>query len=131
MVQLWHKRNDYTGMHATKIRVSPSLAKDWNKWTMQLQDVKVPRSLIRESTTVKAIDIHQFADASNLAFSTLAVAAIQQGTVNVKGLLASKSRIPKETERVYHSQDKTTTDSIRQCSCIQDNCRLDLEDVQK
>ena len=54
--------------------VSPSLPKDWNKWTMQLQDVKIPRSLIRESTTVEAVDIHQFADASNLACSTAAVA---------------------------------------------------------
>ena len=75
--------------------VSPSLAKDWNKWTMQLQDVKIPRSLIRESTTVEAVDIHQFADASNLACSTAAVAVIQQGTMNVKGLLASKSRLSK------------------------------------
>lgn len=60
---------------------------------MQLQDVKIPRSLIRESTTVEAVDIHQFADASNFACSTAAVAVIQQGTMNVKGLLASVKTI--------------------------------------
>ena len=47
--------------------VSSSIAKDWNKWTKRLKDVKIPRSLIRDSATVEAVDIHQFADASNLA----------------------------------------------------------------
>ena len=62
----------------------------------QLQDVKIPRNLIRENTTVEGVDIHQFADASSLACSTAAVAVINQGTTNVKGLLASKSRISKQ-----------------------------------
>ena len=75
--------------------VSPSIAKDWNKWTKQLRDVKVPRSLVKESTKVEAVDIHQFADASNLACSTVAIAVIHQGTMSVKGLLTSKSRISK------------------------------------
>ena len=80
--------------------VSPSLAKDWNKWMKQLQDVKIPRSLIRENTTVEAVDIHQFADASSLACSTAAIAVINQGTMNVKGLLASKSRISKRNTSI-------------------------------
>ena len=47
--------------------VSPSLTKDWNKWMKQLQNVKIPRSLIQESTNIEAVDLHQFADVSNLA----------------------------------------------------------------
>ena len=80
--------------------VSPTLAKDWNKWMKQLQDVKIPRSVIRENTTVEGVDIHQFADASSLACSTAAVAVINQGTMNVKGLLASKSRISKQNTSI-------------------------------
>ena len=80
--------------------VSSSIAKDWNKWTKQLKDVKIPRSLIRDSATVEAVDIHQFADASNLACSTVAIAVIQQGTMNVKGLLTSKSRISKQNTSI-------------------------------
>lgn len=53
-----------------------------------------------ENTTVKAVDIHQFADASSLACSTAAVAVINQGTMNVKGLLASKSRISKRNTSI-------------------------------
>ena len=80
--------------------VSPSLAKDWNKCMKQLQDVKIPRSLMRENTTVKGVDIHQFAEASSLACSTAAVVVINQGTMNVKGLLASKSRISKKNKSI-------------------------------
>ena len=80
--------------------VSPSLAKEWNEWMKQLQDVKIPRSLIRENTTVEGVDIHQFADASSLACSTAAVVVINQGTMNVKGLLASKSRISKRNTSI-------------------------------
>ena len=39
--------------------------------------------------------IHQFADASNLACSTVTIGVVEQGTHKVKGLLTSKSRIPK------------------------------------
>ena len=80
--------------------VSSSIAKDWNKWTKQLRDVKIPRSLIRDSATVEAVDIHQFADASNLACFTVAIAVIQQGTMKVKGLLTSKSRISKRNTSI-------------------------------
>ena len=80
--------------------VSSSVAKDWNKWTKQLKDVKIPRSLIQDSTTVEAVEIHQFADASNLACSTVTIAVIQQGTMKVKGLLTSKSRISKRNTSI-------------------------------
>ena len=80
--------------------VSSSIAKGWNKWTKQLEDVKIPRSLIRDSAAVEAVDIHQFADASNLACSTVAIAVIQQGTMNAKGLLTSKSRISKRNTSI-------------------------------
>ena len=42
--------------------VSPSINKDWSNSTRQLRDVKVTRSLIKESASVEAVEIHQFAD---------------------------------------------------------------------
>ena len=56
--------------------------------------------MIREGTTVEAVVIHQFADASSLACSTTAITVIQQGTVNVKGLLTSKSRLSKRNTSI-------------------------------
>lgn len=76
--------------------VSPSRTKDWNNWTKQLSDMKVPRSLIKGSTSVEAVDIHQIADVSNLACSTVAFAVIEQGSMRVQELLTSKSIIQSE-----------------------------------
>ena len=75
--------------------VSPALTRDWLRWMKQLRNVKVPRSLIQECRKVKSVRIHQFADASNLACSTVTIAVVEQGTDKVKGLLTSKSRIAK------------------------------------
>ena len=44
---------------------------------------------------MKSVRIDQFADASNLASSTVTIAVVEQGTDKVKGLLTSKSRIAK------------------------------------
>jgi hypothetical protein len=52
--------------------VSAVLAKDWLlKWTRQLRNVRIPRSVIRECRKVKAVHLHLFADASNLACSAM------------------------------------------------------------
>ncbi len=75
--------------------VSPALAKDWLKWTRQLSNIKIPRSLIKDCRKVKAVHIHQFADASEIACSTVTIAIIDHGTSRVMGLLTSKSRIAK------------------------------------
>ena len=45
--------------------VSTVLAKDWLKWTRQLRNVRILRSMIRGCKKVKAVDLHLFADASN------------------------------------------------------------------
>ena len=75
--------------------VSPALTRDWLRWVKQLRNVKVPRSLTKDCKKVKSVRIHQFADASNLACSTVTKAVVEQGTDKVKGLLTSKSRIAK------------------------------------
>ena len=75
--------------------VSPALTRDGLTWARQLRNVKVPRSLIKDCMKVKSVRIYQFADASNLACSTVTIAAAEQGTGKVKGLLTSKSRIAK------------------------------------
>ena len=46
---------------------------------------------------MKSVRIHQFADASSLACSTVTVAVVEKGTDKVKGLLTFKSRIPKRS----------------------------------
>ncbi|CAB3988423.1 Hypothetical predicted protein [Paramuricea clavata] len=71
------------------------LAKDWLKWTRQLRNVRIPRSVIRECRKVKAVHLHLFADASNLACSAMTIAIVEHDTGTVKGFLTSKSRICK------------------------------------
>ena len=61
--------------------ISPSMVED--NWTKQLRHVKVPRSLINGSASIDAVDTHQFADASNLACSTVAITVIEQGSMSV------------------------------------------------
>ena len=65
--------------------MSPALTRDWLRWVRQLRNVKVPRSLIMDRRKVKSVRIHQFADASNLACSTVTIAVVEQGTDKVKG----------------------------------------------
>ena len=80
--------------------VSTALAKDWSKWTRQLRNVRIPRSVIRECKKVKAVDLHHFADASNLACSAMTIAVVEQDTGTVKGFLTSKSRISKRNTSI-------------------------------
>ena len=77
--------------------VSPDLAQKWFRWTGQLQNVKVTRSILKECRQTKGIHIHQFADASNLACSTATIVPVESETGFVKGLLSSKSRISKRS----------------------------------
>ena len=80
--------------------VSTVLAKDLLKWTRQLRNVRIPRSVIRECKKVKAVDVHLFADASNLACSAMTIAVAEQDTRTVKGFLTSKSRISKRNTSI-------------------------------
>ena len=80
--------------------VSTALAKDWSKWTRQLRNVRISRSVIRECKKVKAVDLHHFADASNLACSAMTIAVVEQNTGTVKGFLTSKSRISKRNTSI-------------------------------
>ena len=70
-------------------------ARDWIKWSSQLRNIKVPRSVARDISKIKAVRLHVFADASNTARSALAIAVVEHSTGFVKGLLTSKSRISK------------------------------------
>ena len=74
---------------------SPALTKHWLKWTRQLRNIKVPRSLIKNCRKVKAVHVHNFSDASEIACSTVSIAAIDHDTDKVMGLLTSKCRIAK------------------------------------
>ena len=77
--------------------VSPDLTQKWFRWTVQLRNVKIPRSILEECRRTKGIHIHQFSDASNLACSTATIILVESETGFVKGLLSSKSRISKRS----------------------------------
>ncbi len=69
----------------------------WFRWTGQLRNVRVPRSITKACRRTKGFHIHQFADASNLTCSTATIVIVEDKTGTVKGLLASKSRISKRS----------------------------------
>lgn len=75
--------------------VSPRLKYQWSKWTKQLRNVKIPRSINKNIRRMKAVHLHVFADASTLACCSAAIAVVEGTTGVVKALLASKSRISK------------------------------------
>ena len=80
--------------------VSPRVKREWLKWTNQLRNIKVPRSLIKTGKRVKAVHIHQFADASEIACSTVTIAIVEDETNRVMGLLTSKSSIAKKNTTI-------------------------------
>ena len=84
--------------------VSTVLAKNWLKWTRQLRNVRILSSVIRECKKVKAVDLHLFTDASNLACSAMTIAVAEQDTRTMKGFLISKSRISKRNTSIARSE---------------------------
>ena len=80
--------------------ISEPLKRYWFRWTRQLRNVKVPRSVARNLQKIKAVYLHIFADASNLACSCITIAVIEHATGTVKGLLTSKSRISKRNTSI-------------------------------
>ena len=79
-------------------KVSPSLETKWDRWSNQLKNVKVPRSVTTNS--IKTIQLHIFADASNLACCAAAVAVVEHATGVGRMLLTSKSRISKRNTSI-------------------------------
>ena len=56
-------------------------------WTKQLANVQVPISIIQSGDELRTIHVHQFADASNLACSTMTIIVAEQDNETVRGLL--------------------------------------------
>ena len=75
-------------------------SRDWLKWSSQLRNIKVPRSIARDISKIKAVYLHVFADASNIACSVVTIAVVEHSTGFVKGLLTSKSRISKRNTSI-------------------------------
>ena len=80
--------------------VSNATARDWIKWSGQLRNVTVPRSIAREVGKIESVHLHFFADASNTACSSATIAVVEHSTGVVKGLLTSKSRISKRNTTI-------------------------------
>ena len=64
--------------------VTNDLAKKWLKWSSQLRTVKVPRSISRGVWKIKAVHLHVFAGASNIACSAVTIAMVEGDTGVVK-----------------------------------------------
>ena len=79
--------------------VSSTLKRQWDNWTKQLRDIEIPRSLVPVGTT-KAVDLHLFVDASTMAYSTVAIAVVEQEATKSKGILVSKSRLSKRNTSI-------------------------------
>ena len=79
-------------------------SRDWFKWSSQLRNIKVPRSVARDISKIKTVHLHVFADASNVACSAVTVAVVEHSTGFVKGLLTSKSRISKRNTSISRSR---------------------------
>jgi chaperonin GroEL (HSP60 family) len=80
--------------------VSESLKRKWIKWNNQMKNVKVPRAITKKSDVIEGIQLHLFADASNLACCAVTVAVVEHKSGTVKGLLTSKSRISKKNTTI-------------------------------
>ena len=76
--------------------ISDHLRKEWTKWTKQLKNVTVPRTIAKNMTKADAVHLHVFTDASNLAWCAAAIAVVEHSSAVVKRLLTSKSRISKQ-----------------------------------
>ena len=77
------------------IEILDPLRKEWTKWTKQLKNVTVPRTIVTNMTKADVVHLHVVADASNLACCATAIAVVEHSSAVVKGLLTSKSRISK------------------------------------
>ena len=75
--------------------VSPRLTNQWLRWTKQLNDGRVPRSIASFVGEIRAVHLHLFADASILACCAAAVEVVEHEAGVTKGRLTSKSRISK------------------------------------
>ena len=80
--------------------VSPRLKNQWLRWTKQLKDVRVPRSIASFVGEIGAVHLHIFADASILACCAAAIAVVEHEAGVTKGLLTSKSRISKRSTSI-------------------------------
>ena len=80
--------------------VSLRLKNQWLRWTKQLKDVRVPRSIASFVGEIGAVHLHIFADASILACCAAAIAVVEHEAGVSKGLLTSKSRISKRSTSI-------------------------------
>jgi len=74
--------------------LSRDLAKQWVKWESRLpQSFTMPRSLVVHREEIEQIDLHSFGDA---CANGVAVAVVRQASGTNPGLIAARSRLPKQ-----------------------------------
>jgi len=81
-------REAYDEKKGWTTEISDPLRKEWTKWTKQLKNVTIPRTIVRNMTKEDAVHLHVFAEACNLACGTAAIAVLEHSSAVVKGLLA-------------------------------------------
>ncbi|XP_028519054.1 uncharacterized protein LOC110252621 [Exaiptasia diaphana] len=80
--------------------VSDDIAVRWSKWTSNLCNVKVPRSIPQGVNNITGVHLHLFGDASKTVCSTVAIAVIEHSTGVFKGMLTSMSTILKQNTTI-------------------------------
>ena len=107
----WEACDEKKGWNA---EVSPRLKDQWLRWTKQLKDVRVPRSIASFVGEIRAVHLHLFADASILACCAAAVEVVEHEAGVTKGLLTSKSRISKRSTSIARLElvSKTTNSLV-------------------
>ena len=73
---------------------------DWLKWSNQLRNVKVPRSIVKDMSKIKRVQLHVFVDGSKTACSATTVTVVKHSTGIVKELLTSRSRISRNNTTI-------------------------------
>ncbi|XP_028513627.1 uncharacterized protein LOC114574649 [Exaiptasia diaphana] len=80
--------------------VSDDIVVRWSKWTSNLCNVKVPRSIPQGVNNITGVHLNLFGDASKTVCSTVAIAVIEHSTGVFKGMLTSKSTILKQNTTI-------------------------------
>ncbi|KAL9976623.1 hypothetical protein ACROYT_G013945 [Oculina patagonica] len=82
--------------------VSTHVKNRWLKWTKQLKDVRIPRSVATSIGEMEAVHLHIFADASILASCAVAIAVVEQVTANMaKNISTALQRWPIKSTTIW------------------------------
>ena len=104
--------------------LSPTLRNQWLRWTRQLKNITVPRSMVRATAETKTAHFHIFADASNLACCALSTAVVEHESDVVKGL-----RVKVKNLQTWHIDCQSRADQWSHGSKPGEKCLPRIEEI--